>query len=70
MIKLKSNSCHDELQMMIHYINQIAELGRSRNVPIRSDWEVVKESIMIAGVLKEFQTHEKLAALLLSTGNQ
>jgi len=49
---------------------QAAELGRSRKVPIREDWEEVKDSIMYEAVLKKFKTHNKLAEMLLSTGSQ
>ena len=44
-----------------------ANLGRSRKLPIRPDWEEVKEEIMRAAVRQKFQTHEKLRQLLLST---
>jgi len=53
-----------------HSAKQAAELGRSRKVPLRSDWEDVKDSIMRAAVLKKFQTHAALAELLLSTGDE
>lgn len=53
-----------------HSPKQAAELGRSRKLPIRSDWEEVKDQIMYEAVLKKFKTHDKLAALLLSTGSQ
>ena len=49
---------------------QAAELGRSRKVAIREDWETVKEEIMFRAVLKKFKTHPKLSELLLFTGNQ
>ncbi|MDW5284385.1 NADAR family protein [Alteromonas macleodii] len=49
---------------------QAAELGRSRKVPIRKDWEEVKDLIMYQAVLKKFKTHNRLAEILLSTGNQ
>lgn len=49
---------------------QAAELGRSRKLPIRDDWEAVKDELMSQAVLKKFETHEKLAELLLSTGDQ
>jgi ribA/ribD-fused uncharacterized protein len=39
-------------------------------VPIRADWEAVKVGIMQAVVLKKFQTHPALKALLLSTGDR
>jgi ribA/ribD-fused uncharacterized protein len=47
---------------------QAAELGRSRKIPIREDWEDVKDNIMYKAVLKKFETHSLLAKLLLSTG--
>jgi ribA/ribD-fused uncharacterized protein len=49
---------------------QAAELGRSRKLPIRKEWEEIKDKIMYEAVFKKFQTHESLTELLLSTGNQ
>jgi len=47
-----------------------ANLGRSRKVPIREDWEEIKDDVMKMAVLKKFQTHKDLRYLLLSTGNE
>lgn len=47
-----------------------ANLGRSRDVPIRSDWEYIKDNVMRKAVLRKFQTHDGLKALLLGTGNE
>ena len=47
-----------------------AELGRSRKIPIRVDWEEVKGEIMYRAVLRKFQTHEKLREMLLGTGDE
>ncbi|BDI34031.1 hypothetical protein CCAX7_60820 [Capsulimonas corticalis] len=47
-----------------------AELGRSRRVPLRPDWEDVKDDIMYACVLKKFETHPELRERLLSTGDE
>ncbi|BAZ40987.1 hypothetical protein NIES4101_69490 [Calothrix sp. NIES-4101] len=47
-----------------------AELGRSRKMPLRQDWEEVKDGIMYKAVLKKFQTHQDLQKLLLSTGDE
>jgi ribA/ribD-fused uncharacterized protein len=49
---------------------QAAELGRSRSVPLRADWESVKDGIMLAAVQCKFETHEALRALLLATGDE
>lgn len=49
---------------------QAAALGRSRSVPLRSDWEQVKDEIMLAAVQRKFETHEALRALLLATSDE
>lgn len=48
---------------------QAAELGRSRAVPLRTDWEAIKEDVMYRAVRAKFQTHPALKTLLLSTGS-
>lgn len=47
-----------------------ATLGRSRQIPIRADWEQIKDQVMRRAVLKKFQTHIELRQLLLSTHDQ
>lgn len=49
---------------------QAAQLGRSRAIPLRADWEQVKDEIMLAAVQRKFATHEALRALLLATGDE
>ena len=51
-----------------HSPKQAAEWGRSRAVPLRSDWEAVKEDVMYRAVRAKFETHPELKTLLLSTG--
>jgi ribA/ribD-fused uncharacterized protein len=46
------------------------QLGRSRKVSLRSDWEEVKIDIMRAGVRQKFRTHAELTQLLLDTGDE
>lgn len=45
-------------------------LGMTRQLPLRSDWETVKDGVMLDAVRIKFQTHAKLARLLLSTGKR
>jgi N-glycosidase YbiA len=52
-----------------HAAKEAANLGRSRKLPIRGDWEFVKEQIMFDAVLKKFSKHEKLKHLLLETAD-
>jgi len=47
-----------------------ARIGRDRNLPLRKDWESVKDGIMKKAVMKKFQTHESIRELLLSTGDE
>lgn len=47
---------------------QAKALGMTRAVPLRSDWEQVKDAVMLAAVRIKFATHAAPRALLLSTG--
>jgi len=47
-----------------------AELGRLRSVPLRPDWESVKDDVMRTAVRAKFTTHDDLRKLLLSTGDE
>ena len=47
-----------------------AKMGRSREHPLREDWESVKDKIMYQGVLCKFTTHSKIRDILLGTGEQ
>ena len=50
--------------------NEARTLGRSRKIPIRGDWEEVKDGLMYEACLKKFRTHKNLRELLLSTGDE
>lgn len=50
--------------------SEAAELGRSRTLPLRQDWESVKDDVMRYAVLQKFSQHEEAKALLLSTGQR
>ena len=41
--------------------------GRKRDVPLRSDWEEVKDEITMTALRAKFTQHEKLKMVLLST---
>jgi ribA/ribD-fused uncharacterized protein len=45
-------------------------LGMTRKLPLRADWEDVKDGIMLRAVRKKFETHPEPRALLLSTGQK
>ena len=46
------------------------QLGRTRSVTLREDWEAVKIDVMRAAVRKKFTTHPVLTQLLLDTGDE
>lgn len=46
-----------------------ANLGRSRKVNIRDDWENVKDDIMRKAVYEKFKQNEQILHILLSTEN-
>jgi ribA/ribD-fused uncharacterized protein len=45
-------------------------LGRSRKVPLRPDWEEVKDEVMRRALRAKFLAHPELTALLLETGGR
>ncbi|MGD2182444.1 NADAR family protein [Lusitaniella coriacea] len=49
---------------------EAAKMGRSREHPLREDWEKVKDEIMHRAVLCKFQTHEDIREILLETGDE
>jgi N-glycosidase YbiA len=46
-----------------------ARMGRSRERPLRTDWEAVKDDVMRAGLHAKFTQHPGLRSLLLQTGD-
>lgn len=46
-----------------------ANLGRSRKVPLRSDWEEIKDDIMRKAVYEKFKQNIEIQEVLLNTGD-
>jgi ribA/ribD-fused uncharacterized protein len=46
-----------------------AEMGRSRERPLRVDWEQVKDDVMRKAVMAKFEAHADIRAILLGTGD-
>ena len=46
-----------------------AKLGRSRDMPLRKDWESVKDNVMRKAIEAKFTQHEDLKQELLATGD-
>jgi ribA/ribD-fused uncharacterized protein len=49
---------------------QAAEIGRDRRLPLRPDWERVKDDVMRRAVLRKFETHAQIREILLATGEE
>ncbi len=47
---------------------QAKALGMTRQIPLRPDWEEVKDGIMLDAVRCKFQTHDEPRTVLLATG--
>ena len=47
-----------------------ARIGRSRRRPLRPDWDKVKDDIMRRAVLRKFETHPGIRAILLGTDDE
>lgn len=45
-------------------------MGQDRKRPLRADWEKVKDTVMVRGVLAKFQTHTAIRQILLDTGDR
>lgn len=60
---------HEEQIRLAETPNEAANMGRSRKKPLRTDWELVKDSIMYGVVYEKFSSNENLRKILLETGN-
>lgn len=47
-----------------------ADLGRDRSLPLRADWEEIKDDIMLNAVREKARQHPQIRDILLSTGNE
>ncbi|WP_437736833.1 NADAR family protein [Sorangium sp. So ce1335] len=46
------------------------EMGRDWRLPLRSDWDSVKDDVMRRAVLRKFETHADIREILLATGDE
>ena len=60
---------HEEAVRLCKKPSEAAAMGRSRKLPLRRDWESVKDQIMLEVVRAKFTQHEDLKAILLGTGD-
>lgn len=60
---------HEEAVRACKRPAEAAAMGRSRKLPLRRDWEGVKERVMLEALRAKFTQHDDLNALLLGTGD-
>jgi len=61
---------HAEAVRQVKTPKDAARMGRKRSLPLRLDWNSVKDDIMRRGVLRKFETHADIREVLLSTGDE
>ena len=47
-----------------------AEMGRDRSLPLRKDWEEVKDAVMEKAVMEKFKQNKEIREVLLSTDKE
>ena len=60
---------HEEKVRLCSGPSSAAKMGRDRSLPLRADWETVKERFMKIAVLAKLIQYPKIKDLLLSTGD-
>ena len=60
---------HEELIRRCESPMTAARPGRDRSLPLRADWESVKDDVMRTALRAKFTQHPALGELLLSTGD-
>lgn len=61
---------YEEKIRLIKSPKDAVTMGRDRRLPLRQDWELVKDEVMRKAVLQKFKSHHDIRAILLSTGNR
>lgn len=61
---------YEEHIRLIESPMEAANVGRDRALPLREDWEDVKDSIMRKAVFEKFNQNDEIKAILLETGDE
>lgn len=60
---------HEEAVRACKTAREAANMGRSRKLPLRRDWEGVKDAVMLEALRAKFTQHKELKEVLLGTGD-
>lgn len=61
---------YEEVIRLLESPMKAAEMGRNRDMPLRADWELVKDDIMRKAVLAKFSQNDEIKHILLSTNKE
>lgn len=61
---------YEEVIRLLDNPMKAAEMGRNRNLPLREDWERVKDDIMRRVVCAKFTQNKEIRDILISTGKE
>jgi len=64
-----TNTEYEEKIRLLKTPKQAANMGRDRSLPLRKDWEEVKNEIMYEALTAKFSQSKELKSILLATGN-
>ena len=68
-MKFESTKYEEEIRLLPSPMD-VAIKGRDRKLPLRNDWEDVKDNIMREAVLAKFQANDDIKEILLNTENR
>lgn len=60
---------HEEAVRLCKTPSLAANMGRSRKLPLRRDWESAKDQVMFEALRAKFTQHKDLREILLGTGD-
>ncbi len=61
---------YEEVIRLLDNPMKAAEIGRDRELPLRADWEQVKDDIMLKAVYAKFTQNKEIKDILISTGKE
>ncbi len=64
-----AGTLHEEAVCRMPTPKAAAQWGRNRSLPLRADWETVKDEVMRRALYAKFTQHPELRRLLLTTRN-
>jgi len=68
-MKFEGTKIEEKIRLMSSP-NSVARFARDRKLPLRKDWDKVRDKVMKKAVLVKFTQHSELRELLLSTGDR